>query len=69
MDNGSEAEFGPGDVGSVPPGHDAWIVGDEVFISIDFPDCLKPGTSVSANAAVTNTQILLKIISIQVPTS
>jgi hypothetical protein len=26
MDDGSEAEFGPGDVGSIPPGHDAWIV-------------------------------------------
>ncbi len=24
MDDGSEAEFGPGDVGSIPPGHDAW---------------------------------------------
>jgi EutQ-like cupin domain len=33
MDDGSEAEFGPGDVGLVPPGHDAWIVGDEPFVS------------------------------------
>ena len=39
MDDGSEAEFGPGDVGSIPPGHDAWIVGNEPFICIDFPDC------------------------------
>ena len=39
MDDGSEAKFGPGDVGSIPPGHDAWIVGNEPFISIDFPDC------------------------------
>ena len=36
MDDGSEAEFGPGDVGSIPPGHDAWIVGNEPFVSIDF---------------------------------
>jgi len=35
MDDGSEAEFGPGDVG-----HDAWVVGDEPFISIDFGDAL-----------------------------
>jgi len=27
MDDGSEAEFGPGDVGSIPPGHDAWVLG------------------------------------------
>ena len=38
MDDGSEAEFGPGDVGSIPPGHDAWTLGDEPFISIDFGD-------------------------------
>ena len=40
MDDGSEAEFGPGDVGSIPPGHDAWAVGDEPFISIDFGEAL-----------------------------
>src|SRR5438270_9904710 len=28
MDDGSEEEFGPGDLGIVPPGHDAWTVGD-----------------------------------------
>jgi hypothetical protein len=39
MDDGSEAEFGPGDVGSIPPGQDAWFVG-ESFISIDFGDAL-----------------------------
>ncbi len=36
MDDGSEAEFGPGDVGSIPPGHDAWVVGTERFVAIDF---------------------------------
>ena len=36
MDDGTETEFGPGDVGVIPPGHDAWIVGDEAFVGIDF---------------------------------
>jgi hypothetical protein len=36
MDDGSEEEFGPGDVGYLPPGHNAWIVGDEPFIAVDF---------------------------------
>lgn len=36
MDNGSEAEVGPGDVFMMPPGHDAWIVGDEPCELIDF---------------------------------
>ena len=35
MDDGAEMEFGPGDVGIIPPGHDAWVVGDEPAIAID----------------------------------
>jgi hypothetical protein len=35
MDDGSEAEFGPGDVSLIPPGHDAWVVGDEAVVVID----------------------------------
>lgn len=29
MDDGEEVEFGPGDFSVIPPGHDAWIVGDQ----------------------------------------
>lgn len=36
MDDGTEEEFGPGDVGTIPPGHNAWIVGQEKFVAIDF---------------------------------
>jgi hypothetical protein len=35
MDDGREAEFGPGDAVEIAPGHDAWIVGDEQCILID----------------------------------
>jgi len=35
MDDGEAAEFGPGDVFDVPPGHDAWVVGDESVIMVD----------------------------------
>jgi mannose-6-phosphate isomerase-like protein (cupin superfamily) len=35
MDDGSEEEFGPGEVSLIPPGHDARIVGDEPFVAID----------------------------------
>lgn len=35
MDDGSEAEFGPGEISSLPPGHDAWVVGNEPVIVID----------------------------------
>ncbi len=35
MDDGSEAEFGPGDVSLLPPGHDAWVVGNEPVVLVD----------------------------------
>jgi uncharacterized cupin superfamily protein len=36
MDDGQELEIGPGDVLQIPPGHDAWIVGDEPYVGLDF---------------------------------
>lgn len=36
MDSGGEVEFGPGDVFHMPPGHDAWIVGDTPCVLLDF---------------------------------
>ncbi len=36
MDDGEEAEFGPGDLMICPPGHDAWIVGDEACVMVDW---------------------------------
>ncbi len=36
MDTGEEVEFGPLDVGDIPPGHDAWVVGDEPVHILDF---------------------------------
>ena len=36
LNDGTEAEFGPGDVGFVPAGHDAWVVGNETVVYLDF---------------------------------
>jgi quercetin dioxygenase-like cupin family protein len=36
MDDGTEKEIGPGDVAIIPPGHDAWTVGDEPCVQVDF---------------------------------
>jgi hypothetical protein len=36
MNDGSETEIGPGEVATIAPGHDAWIVGDETCVMIDF---------------------------------
>ena len=35
MDDGTEVEYGPGDLGHIPPGHDAWVVGNEPVVVID----------------------------------
>ena len=35
MDDGSQAEYGPGQVSLLPPGHDAWVVGDEPVVVLD----------------------------------
>jgi hypothetical protein len=36
MDDGSEGQVGPGDVVQIDPGHDAWTVGDEACVMVDF---------------------------------
>ena len=36
MDDGQTVEYGPGDVGLIPPGHDAWVIGNEPFVNIDY---------------------------------
>jgi class 3 adenylate cyclase len=36
MRDGTELEIGPGDVFEIPPGHEAWVVGDEPWVSVDF---------------------------------
>jgi ethanolamine utilization protein EutQ (cupin superfamily) len=36
MDDGQEVDVGPGDVFVCPPGHDAWIVGNEPCVAFDF---------------------------------
>ena len=36
MDDGTEVEYGPGDVGVIQPGHDAWVVGNVPVVVLDF---------------------------------
>jgi hypothetical protein len=35
-DDGSEVDVLPGMAYNIPPGHDAWIIGDETFIGYEF---------------------------------
>ncbi len=36
MDDGTEKQIGPGDIVIIPPGHDAWVVGNEPCVQVDF---------------------------------
>lgn len=36
MDDGTEFDCKPGDISLLPPGHDAWVVGNEPAIVVDF---------------------------------
>jgi len=36
MDDGTEFETKAGDVMNIPPGHDAWVVGEEPVVVVDF---------------------------------
>jgi quercetin dioxygenase-like cupin family protein len=36
MEDGTEFIAGPGDVTALPSGHDAWVVGDEPAVTVDW---------------------------------
>ncbi len=36
MADGTEVDAGPGDLTSLPQGHDAWVVGDEPVVVVDW---------------------------------
>ena len=36
MDDGTEFVAGPGDVTTLPSGHDAWVVGEEPVVTVDW---------------------------------
>ena len=40
MSDGSEFESGPGTVSALPQGHDAWVVGNEPAVFVDFQGML-----------------------------
>ena len=35
MDDGTETEYGEGDVYHIPPGHDGWVIGDDPAVTFE----------------------------------
>lgn len=42
MSDGVELDVGPDDVVIIPAGHDAWVVGEEPFVFVDFGGSVRP---------------------------
>ena len=45
MDDGAEFDCRPGDVSLLPSGHDAWVVGNEPAVVVDFQGMIDYATS------------------------
>jgi class 3 adenylate cyclase len=62
MSEGVVYEFSPGDVMDIPPGHDAWVIGDEAVILLDISgnvsDFGLPTSSAQAVATILMTDIV-----------
>ena len=58
MRDGTELEIGPGEVFEIPPGHDAWVVGDEPWVSVDFEAMRAYGRAAPAGGRRTLSSIL-----------
>lgn len=61
MDDGREFEAGPDDVFDIPPGHDAWVVGDEPVDSVEIAGIYGFGRPAGGESFVT-TVLLTDIV-------
>jgi class 3 adenylate cyclase len=48
MDDGTELTIGPGEAYEIPPGHDAWVIGDAPWDSVEFTSAHSYGLSPEA---------------------
>jgi class 3 adenylate cyclase len=59
MPDGTELEIGPGELFEIPPGHDAWVVGDEPWVSVDFEAMRTYGKQLDADSDRTLASIVI----------
>jgi class 3 adenylate cyclase len=62
MDDGREIDIGPDDVFDVPPGHDAWVVGDEPFESVEIAGIFGYGRPASSGASYVTSILVTDIV-------
>jgi uncharacterized cupin superfamily protein len=51
MDDGTQFECRPGDVSLFPTGHDAWVVGNEPVVIVDFQGMIDYATEASGSSS------------------
>jgi class 3 adenylate cyclase len=61
-DEGAQRIIGPGEAFNIPPGHDAWVVGDEPFISVEFLGARDWARPTTAGERVLATLLLTDIV-------
>lgn len=61
-DDGARRTVGPGEAFDIPPGHDAWVVGDEPCVSIEFRGVRGWGKSATAGERVLATLLVTDIV-------
>jgi class 3 adenylate cyclase len=59
MPDGTELEIGPGELFEIPPSHDAWVVGDEPWVSVDFEAMRTYGKQLDAGTDRTLASIVI----------
>jgi class 3 adenylate cyclase len=61
-DDGTELEIRAGDAFEIPPGHDAWVVGDEVFDTVEFTSAAVFGAAPDEDESVLATILFTDIV-------
>jgi class 3 adenylate cyclase len=59
MPDGTELEIGPHEIFEIPPGHDAWVVGDEPWVGVDFEAMRTYGRKLDLEAERTLASIVI----------
>jgi class 3 adenylate cyclase len=62
MEDGSEIEVGPDDVFDIPPGHDAWVVGDEPWETVEIVGIYGFGRSAPGGRSYVTTILLTDVV-------
>lgn len=61
-DDGAQRTIGPGEAFDIPPGHDAYVVGDEPYVSVEFRGVRDFGKASTAGERVLTTLLVTDIV-------